>query len=371
MSREFRLGGVRYSALKPLVIAEIGTAHGGERGRGYELIDAALEAGADCVKFQHVYADEIIHPKTGLVPLPGGPIPLYQRFRQLECGPDFLADMKERVESRGGHFLCTPFGLRSAGELAALGVQAFKIASPELNHLPLLDAVAGYGKPCILSSGVSRLADIEAALDRWTDPQPGHLALLHCVTAYPAPAEDYNLRVLPLLSGLFGLTVGVSDHSKEAELVPLLALSQGAVIVEKHICLSRQADGLDDPIALEPEAFAAMCGLLRRLAPAGSEASLREAEARFGGQRVAAVLGDGRKRLAASEAANYLRTNRSIHATRSIRRGEVLDHTKLALLRTEKVLRPGLSPALLPVVLGRQAGRDIEDGQGLEWADLW
>ncbi|OHD19315.1 MAG: spore coat protein [Spirochaetes bacterium GWD1_61_31] len=359
-----------------MVIAEIGTGHGNDRTRGRELVSAAIEAGADCVKFQHVYADEIIHRNTGLVPLPGGDIPLYARFGQLSCGPDFLAEMKTAAESLGGLFLCTPFGLRSARELRAMGVSAFKVASPELNHLPLLAELAGYGQPTILSSGVSRLGDIEAALeifrvdqaDQATAARP--IALLHCVTAYPAPAEDYNLRLLPHLAGLFGIPVGVSDHSLDPILVPALASLCGAVIVEKHICLSRRDAGLDDPIALEPANFASLVQQLRRQASQTPETTLAELVDRYGQAAVTACLGDGRKRLAPSEAANYRRTNRSIHATRAIRRGEALTEENLVVLRTEKVLRPGLEPRLLPKLIGRLAARDLPDGEGVEWADV-
>lgn len=371
----FRVAERAYSNASPLVIAEIGTGHGGSPAKGRELIAAAAEAGAGCVKFQHVYADEIIHPNTGLVPLPGGPVPLFERFRELETGPDFLAAMKDEAERRGLLFLCTPFGPRSAAELRALGAAAMKLASPELNHLPLVRELASYGLPTILSSGVSALGDIEAAVAAFRAagaayaPGSGGLALLHCVTAYPAPESDYNLRVLPALASLFGLATGVSDHSMDPILVPALAISGGAALVEKHICLSRDDPGLDDPIALDPAGFKAMVDAVRAAAadPAGTPARLAR---EYGAARVEATLGHGRKELAASERANYGRTNRSVHVLRELRAGERLTADNLALLRTEKLLRPGLPPALLPFIVGRRAARDIPAGEGVEWADL-
>lgn len=359
-----------------LVIAELGTSHGGNLAKGRELVAAACEAGADIVKFQHVYADEIIHPATGFVPLPGGPVALYERFRALETGPGFLGTMKEAVEAGGARFLCTPFGAQSARELAELGVDMLKVASPELNHAPLLRQLAGLGLPTILSTGVSTLADIEAAVNlfrdsgyRAPDGSCGRLALLHCVTSYPAPEEDYNLKLLAQLSALFGLPVGVSDHSRHPTLVPTLAAALGAWAVEKHFCLSRDDDGLDDPIALPPADFAAMAEAVREAAldRLGALAAL---ERQFSQDRVRAVIGHGRKALADSERANYGRTNRSMHARRPIRRGETLSADNVAILRTEKVLRPGLSPWLLEAVLGRVAARDIEDGQGIGWEDI-
>lgn len=363
-----------YSSRNPLVIAEIGTGHGGDPGKAAELVHAALEAGADCVKFQHVYADEIIHPRTGFVPLPGGLVPLYDRFLALQTGPEFFARLLALAEGLDMLFLCTPFGTRSARELADIGVKAYKVASPELNHLELLDEIAGTGLPTILSSGVSTLADIERAVGRFDrgggSGYRSSLALLHCVTHYPAPEEEYNLRVLAPLSRLFGLTCGVSDHTQDPVLVPALAVCSGASIVEKHICLSRSDPGLDDPIALPPEDFARMVRAVRKAAGTKPEDALEDLSREYGQARVQAVLGDGRKRLAPSEAENYGRTNRSLHALRAIGRGEKFTRDNVAALRTEKVLRPGLPSEFLGLVLSRSARSDIPDGEGIVWDDV-
>ena len=367
----FDVDGKAYHPGNPLVIAEIGTGHGGDPVKASELLHAAREAGAGCAKFQHLYAREIIHPETGMVPLPGGPVSLFDRFVSLETGPDFFASLKEQAEALGLLFLCTPFGVRSARELAEIGVRAVKVASPELNHHELLDEIARMAVPAILSSGVSTLGDIERAVDRLR-PEAGHgpsLALLHCVTAYPAPEEDYNLRILEPLSTLLGLAVGVSDHSRDPVLVPALSVCAGASIVEKHICLSRSDPGLDDPIALPPADFRSMTSAIRTAAR--DPRAAREAlEREHGRDKVDAVLGDGRKRLAPSEKANYGRTNRSLHALRPISKGEVFTREYVAALRTEKVLRPGLGPEFLEVILGRRAARDVPDGEGIEWGDV-
>jgi sialic acid synthase SpsE len=373
MIGDFRIGDRRYGAGRALVIAEIGTGHGGSPAKARELVAAAAESGADCAKFQCVFADEIIHPNTGTVPLPGGSVALYDRFRELELDEGFFAAAKAYAESLGLLFLCTPFGLRSARLLREIGCSFMKVASPELNHFPLLDELASYGLPIILSSGVSTASDIDRALRRFKLDAVGDsfgVALLHCVTAYPAPEADYNLRVLGSLSGLFGLPVGVSDHSLDPVLVPALAVASGAAIVEKHICLSRASDGLDDPIALEPAGFARMARAVRSAQVAPPEETRAALSSEYGAERVEAVLGDGVKRLAPSEAANYRRTNRSLHAARAIRAGEAFDAANLAVLRTEKVLRPGLDPELLPRLAGRRAMRDIPSGEGIEWEDV-
>jgi sialic acid synthase SpsE len=370
MSGYFSIGDRRYGSGKVLVIAEIGTGHGGSPEKAKELIAAAAEAGAECVKFQCVFADEIIHPNTGAVLLPGGPIALYQRFRSLEVDEGFYARVKAFAESLGLIFLCTPFGIGSAKLLKRIGCEAMKVASPELNHFPLLDELASYRLPAILSSGVSTLADIDRALRRFGARSPGSIALLHCVTAYPAPAADYNLRVLASLGSAMGIPMGVSDHSLDPALVPALSVAAGGCIVEKHICLSREESGLDDPIALPPAEFAAMVGAIRAAQAASPETTISALASEYGAAEVEAVLGDGVKRLAPSEAANYNRTNRSLHALRAIKHGETFDAGDLAILRSDKVLRPGLDPELLDVLMGRRAMRDIPSGEGIEWEDV-
>ncbi|GAB1482731.1 N-acetylneuraminate synthase family protein [Treponema sp.] len=367
LPKSFHIKPYDYHSQRVLVIAELGTSHGADRLKAKELVDAAAEAGADCVKLQLVYADEILHPNTGEVQLPGGRLRLYDVFKRLELSLDFFVELKEYVEARNLVFLCTPFGIKSAQELRSLGVKAMKLASPELNHLSLVQELASYELPTLISSGVSRLADIERALDYFS---PEKTCLLHCVTAYPAPETEYNLRLLPSLSALFGVSVGVSDHSLDAELVPSLSVCMGAVAIEKHFCLSRSDPGLDDSIALDPPDFIKMVRAIREVEKLGREAALSAIEKERGARLVNTVLGDGVKRLAASEKANYTRTNRSIHVLRDIQQGEILQKEDIASLRTEKNLRPGLEPLWEPLIPGRQAREFIASGEGLRFTDI-
>ncbi|MDR0878828.1 MAG: N-acetylneuraminate synthase family protein [Treponema sp.] len=375
MDRVFTIADRQFSQKKTLIIAELGTSHGADLRRAKDMACAAAEAGADCIKFQIVYADEILHPNTGVVTLPGGNIRLYDRFRQLEAPPDFYAEMKAYVEKQGLLFLCTPFGLRSAALLRSLNPDLVKIASPELNYTGLLREIGAWRLPTLLSSGVSRLGDIEEALSALENGDNGpsfreNICLLHCVTAYPAPAADYNLRVLRNLSGIFGVLTGVSDHSLDPYLVPALAVSQGAVAVEKHFCLSREDPGLDDPIALPPELFAGMVRAVRRASEAGPEETVRTFSRERGAETVEKVLGTGIKELAPAERDNYLRTNRSIHALRDIKAGEILANTDFAVLRTEKILRPGLAPSWEKALPGRSARNFIPAGEGIRFEDI-
>ena len=365
------------------IIAEIGTSHEGSFEKACQLVDAAAWAGADTIKFQWVYADEILHPKTGFVKLPTGEIPLYDRFKQLECPPSFYKDMVDYVHSKGCKFCCSPFGLRSLRELLEIKPDYVKIASPELNHFPMLKALASYREhvgaenvPVILSSGVSKLEDIKNAVDIVGTK---NVSLLHCITSYPAPEDEYNLKVISTLSNQFGIECGVSDHSLDPVLVPCLSVAVGGTVIEKHITLSRETMGLDDPVALEPEQFALMVYTVHQTeatfrhygSELGMERTVEQFSDQFGKERVLSVLGDGIKRLAPAEEANYGRTNRSLHFMRDMKEGEIIGADDVAVLRTEKVLTPGLTPDWLDKVVGRKLLRDVTSGSGVQKMDCF
>ena len=384
-----------YCSKNPLIIAELGTSHNGDIKKAKRLIDAVSTSGAGCVKVQMVYADEILHPNTGEVPLPGGKIRLYDQFKALETPVEFYTEVKEYTESKGLLFLCTPFGLKSARILREIQPKIVKIASPELNFTGLLEEIAGWGLPILLSSGVSRLSDIENAVeilrnevsqrcrDAETQREDYHftlnkqelreetsICLLHCVTSYPAPETDYNLKVLPNLAGIFGVSVGVSDHSSDPELVPALAVAMGAAVIEKHFCLSKTDGGLDDPIAQPPEEFSRMVRAIRRAAKTGAQETIAYYSRERGEDFVNQILGSGVKELAPSEKANYRLTNRSIHALRDISAGEILKEGDYACLRTEKLLRPGLEPCWEKFIKGRIAKNFIPAGEGIRFEDI-
>ena len=368
-----------------LVIAEIGTSHEGSFDKAKSLIDAASDAGCDAVKFQWVYADEILHPKTGFVNLPTGQIPLYERFKQLECDVSFYKKAKEYAWSKGVKFACSPFGLKSLKELLQIEPDYVKIASPELNHFPMLKALASYRLeqkiqnkkvvPVILSSGVSTLQDIEKAIDIVGRES---VSLLHCITSYPAPESEYNLKLITNLKNIFGIETGVSDHSLDPILVPSLTIMCGGTIIEKHITLSRKTDGLDDPVALEPEQFALMVHCVHQTEACmnrygqihGKEVAIKQLQESYDRELITNCLGDGIKTLAPSEKLNYGRTNRSIHYLHQMKKGQVVNKEDIAVLRTEKVLSPGVSPEYLDLVIGKRLFKDVDDGDGLNLSDF-
>ncbi len=375
----FRFGSHRLSEKDPVfIVAEAGTSHGGDILRWRELIDAAAESGADSVKFQWVIADEIVHPKAGTIRLHGRDVRIWERFRHVEKPFSFYADLKEYCNKKNITFLCSPFGGESAKLLMELGVDAIKIASPELNHYPLLKRV--HGIPLFLSTGVSELSDIEKALDFVRTPEgykengstdrPPEPALLHCITSYPAPEDEYNLKLLPLLSQLFHVLVGVSDHSRHPLMVPVTAIAKGARVIEKHITLSRTDEGLDDPIALEPDEFGEMCRSVREMEFQAPEMILNECRRLFGMEQVERILGSGQKKLAPVEREFYGTTNRSIIALKDLEIGDVLSEGNIALLRSEQQRKPGLSPLYWKEVLGAGLQRRVKAAEGIRWEHL-
>lgn len=367
------------------IVAEIGTSHGGSYEKAVRLMDGAIDAGADAVKFQWVYADEILHPATGFVDLPGGRVRLYDTFKALEVKPQFYKDCLEYAHSRNTAFVCSPFGLGSLRELLEIKPDFVKIASPELNHYPLLCALKEYRSrqksngekpvPAVISSGVSEMEDIQKAVGILGTEG---VTLLHCITSYPAPEEQYNLRLIRTLREKLNIKTGVSDHSLDPVLVPCLSVSQGGTMIEKHITLSRDTDGLDDPVALTVEQFALMCHTVRQSeavmrhygAETGEKEIARQLAQTYTQERIDKVLGDGEKRLAPAEKQNYGRTNRSLHYMRAMKKGDIIKEGDIAVLRTEKVLTLGISPEYLEQTTGKTLMHDVEAGSGVQFSDV-
>lgn len=360
------------------IIAEIGTSHEGSLEKAKQLVDAAVQSGANTVKFQWVYADEILHPNTGFVTLPTGKIPLYQRFKQLECSADFYLELKNYVHLKGAKFCCSPFGQKSLKQLLSIEPDFVKIASPELNHFKMLNDLKNYRKnqknkiPVILSSGVSKISDIEKALEILGTEKT---ELLHCITSYPASEEEYNLKVIKNLKNIFGIACGVSDHSLNPILVPVLSILCGGTTIEKHITLSKQTKGLDDPVALEPEQFALMTHVIHQTEvtlkhygkEVGFERAVEQLSEQFGKDKVQKCLGDGVKRLAFGEIKNYNRTNRSLHYMHDLNAGDVLKEKDIGILRTEKVLSVGESPEFYDLLLGKKLTKNVKSGEGIKF----
>lgn len=368
-----------------MIIAEIGTSHGTSIQKAKKLINIAKEAGADAVKFQWVYADELLHPKSGNVPLYQKEVPLYERFQSLECPFSFYEECKNYAHKKNMLFICSPFGLKSLRELIQLKPDAIKIASPELNHFPMLEALQDYRTvqkalgyeivPVILSSGVSNLSDIENALSILGKE---NVTLLHCSTSYPTPEEEYNVSLIENYEKIFGIPCGISDHSLDPVLVPALSIAFGSVTIEKHITVSKKTNGLDDPVSLTKEQFFQMTNAIHQAEAAilrygktkGRAHIIKEMSNQYGRKKVKEVIGDGVKKLSHSEAENYEKTNRSLHYTRDLKKGSIINENDIAVLRTEKVLTVGISPSYYHLLQSCKLTHNVKSGDGVKLEDF-
>ena len=234
----------------PLVIAEIGINHNGNIDRAIRMIRAARIAGCKCVKFQcHVIDDEYSQEGKDIIP-PNATESIYNIMARCAFSEEQDRELKELVESLGMIYLSTPFSRAAADRLERLGVTMYKIGSGECTNIPLLKHVAGFGKPVILSTGMSSMSDIQDAVQIFSGVP---LALLHCTSEYPTPYEHIRLGAMEQLDSLFGYcaTIGLSDHSMGIYTC-LAAVALGARVVEKHFTISRSWPGPDNPISIEP-----------------------------------------------------------------------------------------------------------------------
>lgn len=322
------------------MIAEAGVNHDGDPDRARRLVEAAVEAGADAVKFQTFDAERLATA--------GAPKAAYQRrgapegesqlemLRRLQLAPATWRELMALCAKRGILFLSSPFDEASADLLEELGVAAFKIGSGELTNEALIAHVARKGLPLIVSTGMATLEEVESAVRVVRSAGCGELALLHCVSCYPADPSDANLRAMATLARHFDVPVGYSDHSLGIE-VALAAVALGASVVEKHVTLDRSTPGPDHAASLEP------CEL---------RALVR------GVRIVEAALGHGRKEPAPSEADTARVARKSLVAARRIPEGTALTPELIAVRRPGT----GLPPAMREAVLGRRTRVALEAG---------
>ncbi len=341
MPAEMDLGTRRIGAGHPcFVIAEAGVNHNGDMELARRLVDAAADAGADAVKFQTIRADRLVTadaPKaTYQQETTGTEESQYEMLRRLELSPEAHRMLAAHCRDRGILFISTPFDEESGEFLCELGVPLLKIPSGEVTNLPYLAHLAALGRPLILSTGMSYLGEVDTAVR--TIEQSGNppLALLHCVSNYPAAAEDVNLRAMETMRVAFGVPVGYSDHTTGDE-VTLAAVALGACIIEKHFTLDRELPGPDHRASLEPAELAAAVRGIRK---------------------VEAALGSGRKEPAASEANTAEVARRSLVLARDLPAGTTLTAEMMVLRRPGT----GLAAALRPLLVGRVLRQDTAAG---------
>jgi N-acetylneuraminate synthase len=319
------------------VIAEAGVNHNGDPALARALVDAAVAAGADAVKFQTFTVDRLVTRRAATAEYQqratGGEMSQYEMLARLELSPADHQTLFAHCAEAGIEFMSTPFDPESARFLKRLGVRRLKISSGDVTNVPMLEVVGALGLPVILSTGMADMAEVEAAVATLRRSGVPELAVLQCVSNYPADPAVTNLRVMDTYARAFGLPVGLSDHSTGTA-VAIAAVARGAAYIEKHFTLDRKLPGPDHQASLLPDELKSLV------------AAIREVES---------ALGDGVKRPAASELPVRDVARKSLVAARDLPDGAVLTREDL------DVLRPGtgLSPAALPAVLGRRTRRAI------------
>ena len=323
-----------------IVVAEIGNNHEGDFAVARQLIDAAADAGVDAVKFQTARADLFISPADP---------DRRKRFASYEFSPAQWAELSAQARHRGLLFMSTPLDLVSLEMLTPL-VDAVKIASGDVTFAPLLDAAAATRKPLVLSSGAASLDEVAAAVTRvrgrWASLQhAGELAVLHCVSAYPTPADEAQLRVIPTLVDRLGVTAGYSDHVAGID-AAVAAVALGARVIEKHFTLDKNYSAFrDHQLSADPEDMRVLVERVRAIEP---------------------MLGNAVKAIQPSERANQPAIRRSIAAAADLPAGHVLGTADLIWIRPGT----GLAPGQEHLLIGRALVRGVRAGAQLSQSDV-
>jgi N,N'-diacetyllegionaminate synthase len=323
------------------IIAEAGVNHNGQLSMAFELIDAAVAAGADAVKFQTFIAEDLATAEAFKAD--------YQKqstadsetqlemVKRLQLSNADFEKLKKRCDELNIIFLSTPFDFQSVEFLDQLQITAFKISSGDLTNHPLLEIVGSKHRPVMLSTGMSELNEVAEAIEVVHASGNKEIALLQCVTNYPADAAEVNLRAMRTMREAFAVPVGYSDHTSGIE-IALAATALGASVIEKHFTLDRRLPGPDHRASLEPDELQAMV---------------------VGIRKVESSLGNGIKVPAPSEATNALVARRSIVASRDIDPGSTLSRDAVSFKRPGT----GLPPKMLKHVLGHTARIKVRAGE--------
>jgi N,N'-diacetyllegionaminate synthase len=319
------------------IIAEAGVNHNGELKTAKRLVDAAVEAGADAVKFQTFIAEQVVSPSA-----PKADYQLkttsehesqLEMIKNLELSSDDHHQLQKYCQKNNILFLSTPFDQDSVVLLEKLHIPAYKIGSGDITNWPFLEYIALKRKPIILSTGMSTLSEVEEAVGVIQNAGNKQIILMHCVSNYPADPCDVNLRAMLTMEKAFQIPVGYSDHTLGIE-VPMAAVALGACVIEKHLTLDRTMSGPDHQSSLEPNIFREMVAGIRT---------------------VELSLGHGRKEPAASEINTAKAARRSLVAAQNITKGTVIEERHIAIKRPGT----GLPPRMLASIIGKKANEDI------------
>lgn len=321
----------------PYIIAELSANHNGKLETALKLIEEAKKAGADAVKLQTYTADTItLDCDSEDFQIHGGLWDgknLYQLYKEAQMPWEWHATLFEYARKLGITIFSSPFDKTAVDLLESLNAPAYKIASFEAVDLPLIKYVASTGKPIIISTGMADAEEIQEAISAARDGGCKELAILHCVSGYPAPAEDYNLRTIPDMIKRFGLVTGLSDHTLD-NTTAIASVVMGASIIEKHFTLDRSGGGPDDSFSLEPAELVALCKDSKTAWSAMGQVDY------------------GRK---SSEQGN-VKFRRSLYFVKDLKAGEVITADAV------RSVRPGfgMAPKNLEKIIGSKVNRDIK-----------
>jgi pseudaminic acid synthase len=336
----------KYSKLeeKTYIIAEMSANHAGSISRAKEIIHAAKESGADCIKIQTYTPDTMtIDCDNQYFQITEGTWKgenLYKLYQKAYTPWEWQAELKEEAEKVGLDFLSTPFDKTSVDFLETIGIGFYKIASFELVDIPLIEYVASKGKPIIMSTGMGSLGEIEDAVNAIRRQGNNQIALLKCSSAYPAISDDMNLKTMVNMAETFGVSVGLSDHSM-GSLGAVTAVAMGAKIIEKHFCLSREIQNPDSSFSMEPKEFAAMVSDIRAVEKAIGKVSYGVSE----------------------QEKNNVAFRRSIFVVKDVKKGEAFTEENIRVIRPSN----GLAPKYYNNVIGKVSSREIKRGTPLSF----
>ncbi len=325
---------------KTLIIAEAGVNHNGSLEKAKQLIDVAITAGADFVKFQTFKAEDMVTRTAEKAKyqknLTKERESQFEMIKKLELDRDTHEELIQYCEQKGIFFLSTAFDHDSIDLLAELNIPFYKIPSGEITNLPYLRHVGSMGKPIIMSTGMAMLVEIRAALNVLLEVGVGkdQITVLHCNTEYPTLMEDVNLKAMLTIKDELGVAMGYSDHTLGIE-VPIAAVALGATVIEKHFTLDRILPGPDHAASLEPNELKAMVAAIRNIEKA---------------------MGDGVKKPSPSEEKNIPFARKSIVAKKPIKKGERFSDDNITIKRPGT----GISPMKWNAYIGKPADMDYE-----------
>jgi N,N'-diacetyllegionaminate synthase len=335
-----------------IIIAEAGVNHNGDLKNAFKLVDAAVEAGVDYVKFQTFKSEKLVSASAKkadyqMENTQNGSDSQFQMLKKLELTKKDHDELIAYCKNKGIKFFSTAFDLDSLKYLAEIGLEMVKIPSGEITNLPYLKLAAQLFKRVILSTGMASMSEIQNAVKVFMDHgvKLTNISILHCNTEYPTPMVDVNLKAMLTIKDEIGTEIGYSDHTLGIE-VPIAAVALGATIIEKHFTLERTMEGPDHAASLEPEELISMVKAIRNIE--------------------LAMSGSGLKEPSHSELKNITVARKSIHLNRAVLKGEFFTEADFIMLRPGD----GISPMEMEAFIGKTAIKNLEKGHKLSLADI-